>query len=331
MNGWKLGLAAVTAAGAAAVVKSTRARARQLEAVAPELRGSIILRLPFEISSRTMLRLLRLAPIPPAPVPDGVTMDRRTLPGGVEVYTYDVPGRTRPSGALLWIHGGGYVAGDALSDHTACGRFARELGIPVVSVNYRLAPEHPFPAGLDDCYSALAWLHGQAGELGVDPGRIAIGGESAGGGLAAALAQRAHDRGEFGVCFQLLVYPMLDDRTTLDTTRPKTLVWTPGSNKFGWTSYLGHAPGEHEDRPHAVPARRADLAGLPPAWIGVGDLDLFHDEDLDYARRLDQAGVDCQVEVVPGMYHGAVSLLPDAPLVQALRGSAVRALKQAVG
>ncbi|WP_307796162.1 alpha/beta hydrolase [Amycolatopsis sp. 195334CR] len=326
MNGWRFGLAAVAAAGAAAVVKSTRARSRLLETVAPELRGPIMLRLPFDIGSRAVLRLIRLAPMPPAPIPVGVTVEKRPLPGGAEVYTYDVPGRTEPSGALLWIHGGGYIMGDALTDHATCAWFARELGIPVVSVNYRLAPEHPFPAGLDDCYSALAWLHEHAGELGVDPARIAVGGESAGGGLAAALAQRAHDRGEFGVCFQLLVYPMLDDRTTL-TDRPKTLVWTPASNKFGWTAYLGHAPGEHEDRPHAVPARRADLTGLPPAWIGVGDLDLFHDENVDYARRLDR----CEVEVVPGMYHGAFSLMPDAPLMRALRESALRALGKAVG
>ncbi|MGA6161632.1 alpha/beta hydrolase [Amycolatopsis magusensis] len=325
----RLVVAAMFAAGAAAVARGVRARARLLEAVAPELRGPSMLRLPLALTSRTTLRLVRLAPIPPAPIPDGVEVERRLLTSGIEVYVYDVPGRTRPSGALLWIHGGGYVMGDAATDHTACSRFARELGITVVSVNYRLAPEDPFPAGLDDCFTALRWLHEHAGELGVDPAGIAVGGESAGGGLAAALAQRAHDTGDLPVCFQLLVYPMLDDRTTL-AERPDALVWTPASNRFGWAAYLGHDSAAGEDRPYAVPARRSDLSGLPPAWIGVGELDLFHDEDLAYAARLIEAGVACQVEVVPGMYHGAVSLVPGAPLVEAFRGSSMRALGTAI-
>jgi acetyl esterase/lipase len=201
----------------------------------------------------------------------------------------------------------------------------------VVSVKYRFAPEHPFPAALEDCYAALGWLHENAEKLGVDRGRIAIGGESAGGGLAAALAQLAHDRGELPVCFQLLVYPMLDDRTALDPTRPRTLVWTPTGNHFGWTSYLGHPPRLEEDRPYAVPARREDLSGLPPAWIGVGDIDLFYPENVGYAERLQAAGVACQLEVVPGFYHGAFGMAPDdSAIANGFRNSAKRALRAAL-
>jgi acetyl esterase/lipase len=205
------------------------------------------------------------------------------------------------------MHGGGYVVGSPVTYHEQCSGFADELGIIVVSVDYRLAPEHPFPAGLEDCYTALRWVHDHADALGVDPARIAVGGDSAGGGLAAALAQLALDRGKVPVCFQLLVYPMLDDRTVLRADHGGTgaFVWSPTSNAFGWTSYLGHPPRHDDDRPYAAPARREDLRGLPPAWIGVGGLDLFHDEDLAYAERLRAAGVECEVTVVAGMYHGA--------------------------
>jgi len=329
--------------GGAAILGSlgfARAAWSRWEAVAavPHDMRSWQLYLPLEFSSTLMLRLLRLLP-PPDPadaIVPGVDVDKRSAPGPdgqgpVEVYVYDTPGRQRPAGALLWIHGGGYVAGDPITSHRVCSGIAGQLGIVVINVGYRLAPEHPFPAGLDDCYAALRWLHERADDLGVDVGRIAVGGESAGGGLAAALAQLAYDRAEVPVCLQLLVYPMLDDRTVLDQTRPKTLVWSPTSNRFGWTAYLGHPPRLREDRPYAVPARRDDLNGLPPAWIGVGDLDLFHDEDVAYAERLQAAGVDCQVEVVSGMYHGAYGMAPlDSPTVNAFRVSAVQALDRAL-
>jgi acetyl esterase/lipase len=197
-------------------------------------------------------------------------------------------------------------------------------------VDYRLAPAHPFPAALDDCSTALRWLHAQAGPWGVDPTRVAVGGESAGGGLAAALAQRAHDEG-VDVRFQLLVYPMLDDRTVLAAHQPETLVWTSPSNRAGWTAYLGHPVRPAEERPYAVPARRADLSGLPPAWVGVGDQDLFLDEDLAYADRLRAAGVGCEVELVPGLYHGAYGLAPGTSAVgEHFRERSVEAVRAAL-
>jgi acetyl esterase/lipase len=196
---------------------------------------------------------------------------------------------------------------------------AREAHALVVSIDYRLAPEHPFPAGLDDCHAALVWLHDNAAALGVDPARIAVGGGSAGGGLAAELAQRATDE-SIPLAIQLLLYPMLDDRTrTVDGAGRGRLGWTPRSNRYAWSRYLGHQPGQPECRPYAVAARRHDLSGVPPAWIGVGDLDLFYEEDLTYAGRLREAGVPCEVDVVPGVYHAADTLHETSSLMKEFR------------
>jgi len=232
-----------------------------------------------------------------------------TLTSGVGVRLFRPTAVTGPGPALLWIHGGGYVIGDAAQDDVLCRRFARELGVTVASVDYRLAPEHPYPAPLEDCYVALKWLTQLPS---VDPARVAIGGASAGGGLAAALALLTRDRGEIDLVAQLLVYPMLDDRTVgKDFDNPGHRLWNQSSNRFGWTSYLKDA-----DPDVAVPARRQDLSGLPPAWIGVGTLDLFHDEDLAYAERLKAAGVPCDVEIVDGAFHGFDGIVPKAEVSQ---------------
>jgi acetyl esterase/lipase len=225
--------------------------------------------------------------------------------------------------ALLWIHGGGYVMGTAAMDDKTCTRFASELGAIVAAVEYRLAPEHPYPAPLEDCYSALTWL---AKLPAVDRTRVAIGGASAGGGLAAALALMARDRGEIPLTAQLLVYPMLDDRTVdrLEAEHPKMRLCRQRSNRFGWASYLqGADPGE------AVPGRHMDLAGLPPAWIGVGEFDLFHDEDLAYAERLSSAGVPCEVAVIPGAFHGFDVVLPKTVVARSFFDSQCATLRRA--
>ena len=323
------------AAGALIGARTVMARRRLLGPVLDELRHPLLL-VPLHFGPGT-LRLARRLPAPPGSGAPGVDIEQHLVPGcegGPEVaaFVYDTPTRTRPSGALLWIHGGGFVLGHSAAWHELCSGWARDLGIVVVSVDYRLAPEHPFPVGLEDCYAALRWVHDQADELGVDPDRIAVGGDSAGGGLATCLAQLALDRGEVHVRFQLLVYPMLDDRTVLRRDRGGTgeFVWTPRSNRFGWTSYLGHPPRDDEDRPYVAAARRTDLTGLPPAWIGVGDLDLFHAEDLDYAQRLRDAGVPCQVEVVPGMYHAADVLIRSSQAMSAFREAKKGALSAAL-
>jgi len=204
------------------------------------------------------------------------------------------------------------------------------LGIMVVSVDYRLAPRHPFPTPLDDCYAALKWVHSSAKALGIDPQRIAIGGESAGGGLAASLVQLAHDRGEIHPIFQLLIYPMLDDKSTLrtDLSHVDLHTWTQANNRFGWESYLDQACGSDNLPPYAVPSQREDFKGFPPTWIGVGTLDLFHDEDVAYTQKLKTAGVDCELVTITGAFHGFDQFDHDLPVVQAFRESQIEALRK---
>jgi acetyl esterase/lipase len=267
------------------------------------------------------LRLIRkLSALQQRKRPDGVEV--LTLSSGVGVRLHRPVGVDQPGPALLWLHGGGYIIGTAQQDDALCRRFTRELGITVAAVDYRLAPEHPYPAPLEDCYAALTWL---ARLPAVDPARVAIGGASAGGGLAAALALLAHDRGEVTPALQLLAYPMLDDRSGSGPDNPKYRLWSPKSNRFGWKAYLGTA-----DPKVAVPARRDDLGGLPPAWIGVGTNDLFHDEDVDYAGRLTAAGVPCRVEVVNGAFHGFDQMVPKAGVSQSFFASQCASLRTAL-
>jgi len=246
--------------------------------------------------------------------------------GSVSVRLHHPP----PSAAartpgLLWIHGGGYVIGRAAQDDALCRVVAVRLGILVAAVDYRKAPEHPFPAPLDDCYDALTWL---AARPDVDEHRIAIGGASAGGGLAAALALLARDRNAVQPALQLLSYPMLDDRTVLrrDLDERYVRLWNNKANRFGWESYLGGRPGSTNVPALAAAAREENLAGLPPAWIGVGTLDLFYDEDLAYAARLRAAGADCDVEVVNGAFHGFDSVTPRAAVTRQYRAAQLDAL-----
>jgi len=326
-------LAAVGAATAITLRRRIAERRPAIEQVRSDLR-SPALYLSTDLTSNARLRFVRTLLSLPVPKPPAVSVTDQTAVGrgakpDVPVVVYQPANRTPPSGALLWIHGGGMVLGHPKQGHGFCSRAATELGLLVISVDYRLAPEDPFPAGLDDCCTALDWLHRTADDLGVDPDRIAVGGDSAGGGLAAAVAQVSLDGGTAPVRFQLLVYPMIDDRTALcdDHHGRGTFMWTPASNRFAWTSYLGHLPTQREDRPYAAPAQRSDLRGLAPAWIGVGDLDLFFAEDVEYAKRLEEAGVRCELHVEPGMYHGADSILTKAPSMRAFRDRMIEALR----
>jgi acetyl esterase/lipase len=291
--------------------------------VAPELRGPMRLaRVPgIEHSIGRFVAQAALRLMPGGKVA-GVTTERLPAAGpGVRVHR---PTDRHAAAALLWIHGGGYVVGRAAQNDRLCGELARAAGIVVVATEYRKAPEHPFPAPLDDCQAAWDWLQQEADALGVDRARVAVGGESAGGGLAAALAQRLHDAGGVRPVAQLLFCPMLDDRTAarreLDATGHP--VWDNRANRFGWRSYLGKEPGLPGLPAHAAPARREDLAGLPPAWIGVGDIELFHDEAVDYAERLVAAGVPVELDVVPGAAHGFETWAPDTALARGHTGRA---------
>ena len=285
----------------------------------PELRR-VARWLPRRVVYPWTVPVLRRLPDLPRPAPGGVEV--LTLPGGAGVRLYRPIGARGPTPGLVWIHGGGYVIGNAAQDDRLCRDWVERLGIVVASVEYRLAPEHPFPTPLEDCYQVLEWL---ARLPGVDPDRIAVGGASAGGGLAAALALLARDRGEVRPVLQLLSYPMLDDRTldpALDD--PGFRLWDTASNRFGWGSYLGGA-----DPDAAVPARRENLAGLPPAWIGVGTLDLFHGEDLAYAARLVAAGVSCEVREVPGAFHGFDRIVTKAAVSQSYFDDSCAILRKA--
>jgi len=255
--------------------------------------------------------------------PSNAGVEVVTLPSGAGVRLHRPANAAGPTPALLWIHGGGYLFGTAAQDDSVCRQYVDLLGITVAAVDYRLAPEHPYPIPVEDCYSVLTWL---ARLPGIDSDRIAIGGASAGGGLTAALAFLARDRAEVTPVLQVLSYPMLDDRS-VDPALNDTgfRLWNPASNRIGWQSYLGGA-----DPAVAVPARRDDLAGLPPAWLGVGTLDLFHREDLAYAERLDAAGVPCEVHVVPGAFHGFDRIAAKSSIARAYFESQAASLRKAL-
>jgi acetyl esterase/lipase len=270
-------------------------------------------------------------------VPDypNVTVRERHVPGpagapDVRIFLYQPTQTTQPTAGLLWLHGGGYVGGNVDLEDVRARAMAAELGCVMVSVDYRLAPETPFPGSVEDCYAALRWLHANAGELGVDTTRLAVGGGSAGGGLAAALALLARDRGEIPIVFQVLISAMLDDRTvTLERPHPYTgeFVWTRESNRFGWTALLGQEPGSDGISPYAAAARAENVAHLPPAFIAVGALDLFLEENMEYARRLIHAGVPTELHVYPGAYHG-FQLVPSAWMTQAVARDQISAIRR---
>jgi acetyl esterase/lipase len=301
------------------------------EQIAPELRRGARLLSRVPLGSAWMRRILgALARFAPQAKLDGVRLE---MLGGsrrpaLRIYHPEV---RRSDAALLWIHGGGFVMGTTAQDDRLCASTARELGIAVVSVEYRLAPDHPFPAALDDGRAAWAWLRESAATLGVDPRRIAIGGESAGGGLAASLVQRVHDEGG-GTAAQWLFCPMLDDRTAArrDLDAIRHWVWNNRLNAMGWRSFLGREPGAADAPRYAVAARRGDLRGLPPAWIGVGDIDLFYAEDREYAERLRAAGVDVTFAAVPAAPHGFEAWAFETKLAQDFIAAAQAWLRQSL-
>ncbi|RXZ48726.1 alpha/beta hydrolase [Agromyces fucosus] len=261
---------------------------------------------------RIAVRLLRV------PTSNAVRVtNERTGSTRIRVYQ---PTSAHSGAALLWIHGGGLLFGDAKQDEALCLSTAEQLGIVIVSANYRFAPEHPFPAAHDDVLTAWYWLLAHAKELRVDPERIAIGGESAGAGLAAGLVQRIHDEGEAAPCGQWLFAPMLDDRTAArrELDALQHFVWDNEANREGWSGYLGTAPGAATAPPYSVPGRRIDVSGLPPAFITWGDIELFAEEDRAYADALRDAGVPVTTDVVTGAPHGFENWARDAPSAKAL-------------
>ena len=312
-----------------------------LRLVDPQLRAPFLLRTPsVDAASLAQMRASMIKGISPALAEPKVVS--RAVPGSkgapdvrilvINAHPESVSLATAPRPALLYLHGGGYVAGTAAGELVMAQKIALDHDCVIVSVDYRLAPEVRFPGSLEDNYAALKWLHGNANDLGVDSGRIALMGTSAGGGHAAMLAIAARDRGEVPVLFQLLLSPMLDDRTGSTRKVPPhigTFMWTAASNRFGWSSLLGMAAGSKDVPYGAVPSRLTDLSRLPPTYIGVGSIDLFVDENIDYAQRLLDAGVLVELNVVPGAYHIFFAAMPNADVSKRFCSSFNQALARA--
>jgi acetyl esterase len=251
-----------------------------------------------------------------------------TRNGELKLYIFRPESVPENNPALLWIHGGGYIMGDA--NDLLAPLLAEQVGCTVISVDYRIAPEHPFPAGPEDCYEALLWVHENAAELGIDAGRIAIGGQSAGGGIAASVSLMNRDRNGPKLALQYLLYPMLDNlHDTPSGHIDDHVVWDRQISIDAWEMYLNGTPGL-DASPYASASRATDLSGLPPAFLTVGEQDLFRDECIEYAQRLMSANVPTQIEVYPGMNHGGEIMIPGAKVSQRMQNSYLQVLQDSL-
>jgi acetyl esterase/lipase len=284
------------------------------------------------------LPALRAASGPAAKMMDvtvetGVTLTQRTIPGpkgapDVRLLILTPAGLESSMPALLYFHGGGFIGGSPDIMIGWGSKLAQQVGCVIVLPTYRLAPETPWPGPIEDLYAALCWVSDHAQSLGIDPTRIAIGGGSAGGGHAAALALHVRKFGGPTIMYQLLMFPMLDDRPVANPYAGE-FGWTREHDRFGWTALLGVPAGSNEVPAEAVPGRVLDLSGLPPAYIGIGALDLFVDANLDYAKRLMHGGVPVELHVFPGGYHGFEFVAPNAAISQVAMADIPRVLRSA--
>ena len=278
-------------------------------------------------------RAARAAQPLPAPPPTTTIFRDEDVDAEVRARIYAPPATDSIRPCVFWIHGGGYISGSALTVDTRLNRWVEQLDCVVVSVDYRLAPEHPFPTPLEDCYAALTWTVANAERLHIDPSRVVLAGASAGGGLAAATAMLARDRVGPALVSQFLLYPMLDDRQMTPSSRlDGTPIWGRCANALGWRAYLGSDAHATDDTVsgYAAAARAADLTGLPPAFVGVGGADLFRDESIAYAARLLEAGVPTELHLYPGGSHGFEVVVPGAGVSRRFAADLDAALRRAL-
>jgi len=282
------------------------------------------------------LQTARQIPTPPDGQSETVRITERYIAGGdgkkmlIKVYE-PIHKDNKSLPGVLWNHGGGYVLGHPNSDDRLCESFVDNVNCVVVSADYRLAPEHPYPAAIDDCYAALKWMTDSYIKLNIDLKRIAITGGSAGGGITAALSLLARDRGGPNICFQMPLYPMIDNRnitpSSLEITDNRA-VWFKSNNIAAWKMYLGEI--ENGDIPqYAVPSRADNFEGLPPTYTCVGQLDPFRDETIDYVARLARAGVEVEFKLYPGCFHAFEHIAPDAEISKQARTEYINALSKA--
>jgi len=265
------------------------------------------------------------------PMPDDVLMEDFLIQASDEssllLRWYHKKG-SNPGSAIVYIHGGGLIYNNVEIYDKPVSRFVSDSGVPFLSVDYRKAPEHPYPTPVKDCYAALIWLVRHAESMGIDPARIAIMGDSAGGGLAAAIAIKSRDKGGPALAKQILMYPMLDDRTTLSNPILEPFViWSADDNLTAWQAYLGSAIGTSSVSPYAAAAHLKDASGLPPVYIDVGELDIFRDEDIQYAQLLADAGVSTELHVHPGVIHSWELFAPEIAVSQRAHKDRIRAIQ----
>jgi acetyl esterase len=271
--------------------------------------------------------------LPPLVMPEDLSLEVKVINGPdqnplpLRIYRPKFSQETLP--VLLWIHGGGYVLGTAEADDTLCLGFVKAANCVVVSVDYRLAPEHPYPAPIEDCYTALKWVADNVEALNVDPNRIGVAGASAGGGLTAAVTLLARDRNYPSLCFQMPLYPMIDDRNNTPSANEvkEGFVWNQQANDHGWRMYLGELFGSDQVPAYAAPARAEDYSNLPFTYTCVGQLDPFRSETITYVAKLAEAGVDVEFHLYLGAYHGFESLNPQARIAQQALNEYTQAVK----